>query len=1106
MKQILLWLFFTCHIVAFATNCPSATLIPVAPTLPYTQSLTCGAGNDINAGNAVACGSTLYYGGQEALYAWTPTNSYTNVTIAYNGVSWSGIFIFAGCPTSGGTCINNITGSGTTKTLNVGTINAGTTYYIMFDTWPTPNSPCPGTFTINGTPDFAPPAPTQDPAIPTCATGAQLNVAGTPPANVQWYWQSTASGTSMANLVSGPYTVFLNGTYFVRAYNSVSMTWSLNSSSVTVSNIPTATNPPSAVAALDPSCAPTGTTLSITAPPGGVEYYWQGTDAMGTSTALSASLPYSVTQTGTYYVAAYETATQCWSSTVGTLVTVSTVIPVQPIDLGPFYYCQSSATMPVEAGLPPSGSCALNATASGTDNTNVTATINDFSCATGNITSATLNATIGGNCTVWYYYSIIVNGVTVATQQCNQTGFDLTPYLPLTSVSVVSFDNPADGIGDFVNMNLTVNLTYVGATSLSWYDAASSGNLLGSGNSIETIGTSVMPVAANGVYSYFVQSNLGGCSSAPIEAIVNVNSVNVTLDPVAVSCNNGMDGTFAINSVLCGSAPFSFSVDGGSFGPAPTDLAVGEHIVIVMDGTSNQSSEYTIEILDAVAPNTANVDFINNDEATISWAAGAFETQWNIEWGLAGFTPGTGAEVGSDVALTNSYDISGLDGNTDYDFYISANCGGSTTPGDWTMTSATTLCDPIIAQGWCEDFSSTSPSEACWKVINNNGDIDAWDMNSTLVPAFSGDQCAQIYTDFNGPNNDDYLVTPLMTLTNNEIMSFNYRVYSAFEPNTFEVLLSPTGSTDPADFTEVLMAAADYSNTNWLDTTINLSAYSGDVAIAFHVPNGSADGWYLFIDQVCIDICIPTPSIDGTMDVCRLDNSVDLNTAITAGEPNGVWIFEDNQSVINGSIMNISTLANSTFDISYIVTTACTADTAIASITVHNPSTAGDNGVLTTCMNQPINLLGGLGGTADLGGVWTGPTGIVIPNGYFTTGQLPGQFNYTYVTSNGVCPNDTSEVLVNVQPCDWLSIDELAFEGITVYPNPSTGVFYISNEENGQDFTFEVLDLNGKVLVDTKSVIGSSKTELDLTSVQDGVYMIRLTSETGQKMIRIVKN
>ena len=137
----------------WATTCPNATVISPASLPIVAQSLVCGGTDDINSVSIAAsiltggCNSTNYYGGQEALYSFTPAASGL-YDVSYSGQSWSSIFVFQGCPTTGGsTCVGGISSSLASKNVSV-TLTAGVTYYIMFDTWPTPNSPCPGTFSL----------------------------------------------------------------------------------------------------------------------------------------------------------------------------------------------------------------------------------------------------------------------------------------------------------------------------------------------------------------------------------------------------------------------------------------------------------------------------------------------------------------------------------------------------------------------------------------------------------------------------------------------------------------------------------------------------------------------------------------------------------------------------------------------------------------------------------------------------------------------------------------------------------------------------------------------------------------------------------------------
>src|SRR4051812_7625779 len=73
------------------------------PALPYTTGAltTCGAGDDVTAANAGSiCGSNLYYGGEDAVYTFTPTSTgLVGINVGGSG-SWMGIMLYQGCPMS----------------------------------------------------------------------------------------------------------------------------------------------------------------------------------------------------------------------------------------------------------------------------------------------------------------------------------------------------------------------------------------------------------------------------------------------------------------------------------------------------------------------------------------------------------------------------------------------------------------------------------------------------------------------------------------------------------------------------------------------------------------------------------------------------------------------------------------------------------------------------------------------------------------------------------------------------------------------------------------------------------------------------------------------
>src|SRR5688572_4083044 len=110
-------------------------------SLPYSSGATsnCGQVNDITAANVTnVCGSTLYYGGEDRIYSFTPASSGNiNINVTSAG-SWMGIMLYQGCPTSGGTCVAYAQSSAGNQALGCVTVTAGVTYYLVVDSWPAP--------------------------------------------------------------------------------------------------------------------------------------------------------------------------------------------------------------------------------------------------------------------------------------------------------------------------------------------------------------------------------------------------------------------------------------------------------------------------------------------------------------------------------------------------------------------------------------------------------------------------------------------------------------------------------------------------------------------------------------------------------------------------------------------------------------------------------------------------------------------------------------------------------------------------------------------------------------------------------------------------------
>ncbi len=108
-------------------------------------------------------------------------------------------------------------------------------------------------------------------------------------------------------------------------------------------------------------------------------------------------------------------------------------------------------------------------------------------------------------------------------------------------------------------------------------------------------------------------------------------------------------------------------------------------------------------IVPPACPNPANLTTsnINEHDATLEWASlgSAFE----YEYGTPGFAPGTGNEIGSGAPHATSDIISGLNSNTEYEWYVRQDCGGGLY-SDWSgPASFTTKCEIIIPAGAVEE-------------------------------------------------------------------------------------------------------------------------------------------------------------------------------------------------------------------------------------------------------------------------------------------------------------------------------------------------------------------------------------------------------------------
>ena len=219
----------------------------------------------------------------------------------------------------------------------------------------------------------------------------------------------------------------------------------------------------------------------------------------------------------------------------------------------------------------------------------------------------------------------------------------------------------------------------------------------------------------------------------------------------------------------------------------------------------------------------------------------------------------------------------------------------------------------------------------------------------------------------------------------------------------------------------------------------------------------------------------------------------------------GEWIATSPAVVLQNETFNSTDYASQSYTFNYVVSDGCAVDQATSTVIVYAAPSAGEDGSITVCLNEPFDLLLGLGGNVDLGGTWYNPSNQAMGSNLDTSSNLGGQYNYDYVVTSTICANDTANVIVIVDAsCDYTaSLNEVAAQW-EIYPNPATTALTIANHTGLSISHFEILDINGKVIL-SGNLANQLQKEIELTALQTGMYIVRMKFEDQEVSKRFIK-
>lgn len=142
-----------------------------------------------------------------------------------------------------------------------------------------------------------------------------------------------------------------------------------------------------------------------------------------------------------------------------------------------------------------------------------------------------------------------------------------------------------------------------------------------------------------------------------------------------------------------------------------------------------------------------------------------------------------------------------------------------------------------------------------------------------------------------------------------------------------------------------------------------------------------------------------------------------------------------------------------------------------------------------------------------VGAQWTG-TDTTLRTYNYSLASLgaPANIIFRFVFQSDESVNQLGVVVDDFLIGGTLANQTFDLNKIVIYPNPSTGIYTIFSGNVPLD-ELEVFDITGKVIVKKKDIaLTNNSATLNLTSLSDGVYFVRITSENQTTVKRIIKN
>jgi hypothetical protein len=319
----------------------------------------------------------------------------------------------------------------------------------------------------------------------------------------------------------------------------------------------------------------------------------------------------------------------------------------------------------------------------------------------------------------------------------------------------------------------------------------------------------------------------------------------------------------------------------------------GANNYIALRHNSNSSSwyywldDFKVELSPSCfEPTNIQASDITINSANISWTAATEspDATYHVYYSLVDAAPADDIDIAEcEAPATNSIELTDLTSSSTYYVWVRSVCGADDF-STWAGPSVfSTSCAIISEYPYFEGFNS-GIDPACWTIIDNDNSGDSW-YSGTYASTPSYEGASMMVSEFSYPN-DDWLISPQFKITSDNLkVDFYAKSYSAYYYESFNVLISKTG-TSPSDFTIVLENIVDHPNT-WQNHEYILSEHGINIddEIYVAIQHVSNDQFVLFIDAFTVSE-IEIPSAEAEILTYSIPNQVG-DTEITSTETEG---------------------------------------------------------------------------------------------------------------------------------------------------------------------------------------------------------------------------